>query len=216
MTTADDAVPAITEAKFTRLCVDFANTGQLKGVLLRVPGVRLLVAIDQKGEVLPDGVHGNLPTPELEALRKRLQAHLAAITHDRPISLVDLKKLSAAASRTSINPVYSISDNGALETSYRYLPESIEAAISYGVLLMVDTERPYRRDLKRCCLPACSRYFFSSDSPAATGRDRVLYCSRDHMIERHKSTSAERTRRWRERRTERLRVKARLKKEGLT
>jgi hypothetical protein len=210
-----EAVPGITEAAFTRLCVDFANTGQLSGLLLRVPGVRLLVAIDRKGEVIPESIHGHLPTPELEVVRKRLRNLLSAIANDRPIIATELRKMAAAASHTQMTPMYSIKPNGVLESSYRYMPENIEAAISYGVLLMADVGRPYRRDLKKCCLPSCSRYFFSSDSPAPTGRDRVLYHSPECMIAKHKTTSADRTRRWRERRTERLRVEARLKMEGL-
>jgi hypothetical protein len=80
-----------------------------------------------------------------------------------------------------------------------YLPADPTAALAYAVLLVADTERPFRADSKQCRLETCAKFFFSSDTPAPTGRDRSRYCTPAHRNEAHHATSAERMRRWRER-----------------
>jgi hypothetical protein len=198
MVTLVNVPPAVTEARFTRLVAEFANSGQLTGVLLRIPGVRLLSAIDKTGRAIPGGIHGHIPTPELDALREQLRADLTAITQDK-LDGRNLRRLTTAAAKVQITPKYEIDSQGKLIFTYQYLPESPAAAISYGTLLMADQGRPFRRDLKKCQREGCGRFFFSSDSPALTGRDRSRFCTPEHMDEHHKSTSAERVRRWRER-----------------
>jgi hypothetical protein len=192
--------PSVTEAKFARLVVHFANTGQLTGALLTTPGLRVLVPMDSGGKKLVqrDVVMGHVPTEELERLRKRLREVLTAITRDT-VGAKDLQWLSDDASALKIEPSYQVDKHGKLTATYTYFPPGISAAISYGVLVIADTARALRADLKQCRLERCGCFFFSSDSPAATGRDRARYCTPEHMIEAHKATSAERTRRWRER-----------------
>lgn len=202
MVTRKDSSSAITEERYTRLVVEFANTGQLTGALLRVPGIRLLVPLESfTGKVERNVVVGHVSTEELERLRGRLREGLSAIAQDT-IGKEDLRKFGAEASELKIEPTYDFDDTGRLTASYHYFPPGASAAIAYGVMLLADAARPFRGDLKQCRLTTCGRFFFSSDSPAATGRDRARYCTPEHMLEAHRATSAERTRKWRKRKAE--------------
>jgi hypothetical protein len=199
MVTGSELPPAITEERFTRLVVEFANSGQLTDVLLRIPGIRLLAELASfTGRAVPGRIRGHLPTPELDALRERLRDDLTAIIHD-DIDGRNLRRLASAAAKTDINPRYEIDPHGKLIARLIYKHESPAAAIAYGTLLMADEGRPFRRDLKQCQLKGCGLFFFASDSPAQTGRNRSRFCTPEHMHEHHKSTGAERVRRHRER-----------------
>lgn len=193
-----NVAPAITEERFTRLCVEFANSGQLTGPLLRIPGVRLLVAVGSFTDkrLSRGAVAGHLPSPELEALRKQFRADLTAIVGGR-LDGRNLRRLAAAASKVHITPAYTVDSDGKLHSSFRYQHENAAAAIAYGTLLVADEGRTFRADLRQCCLKSCGRFFFKTDTPAATGRDRDRYCEPAHREEAHKATSAARTRRWR-------------------
>ena len=196
MVTFTETPPAITEERLTRLVAEFANTGELTGVLLRIPGVRLLVAIDRNGRVIPGEVHGHAPTKDLSDSQKQLCTDLVAILHDE-LDGRNLRRLTVTANKMKITPKYQVDSEGKLAAVYHYDPEGPAAAIAYGTLLIADTARPFRRDLKRCRLESCGRFFFSSDSPALSGRDRTKFCSPEHLQLHHQSTSAERVRKWR-------------------
>jgi hypothetical protein len=208
MVTFKEVPPAITEQRYTRLIAEFANSGQLTGVLLRIPGVQLLAQIDRSGQVIPGTAVSNVPIEhwkELREIHEQLRKDLSALLH-AGIDPKGLRRLTEAA-RMQATPQFRIDSNGELLRTWHYMPEGPAAAIAYGVLLIADAAGPYQRDLKQCRLDSCGRFFFSSDSPAATGRDRSRYCTPEHMGKAHKQTSAARTRRWRERKVKKAKRK---------
>ena len=93
-------------------------------------------------------------------------------------------------------PRYSFA-NGEMRVSYHYLPEGLEPALAYSVLLLRDKSRPFRNDFARCHLERCAIFFFRSDRAEQTGRRGRSYCCPEHMQERHRETGADRVRRHR-------------------
>jgi hypothetical protein len=75
----------------------------------------------------------------------------------------------------------------------RCYPESLEAALAYIVALFLDNSRPYGRDLHRCKLDSCRR-FYLVDRTAAK-RPNTSYCCPEHGAEQNRLDSAERQRR---------------------
>jgi hypothetical protein len=113
-------------------------------------------------------------------------------------------------------------------TQYRYLPESIDAALAHALRLLLDN-KSHAADLKQCqwreCneiidarnLPHIRRFFFVSErreAMAAAGKQRTgklpdRYCCEEHMRAAHRERATEATiRRRRELRDRKLRAKA--------
>jgi hypothetical protein len=108
-------------------------------------------------------------------------------------------RLRKDAERLMMTPTFEFDRRGVLHPRYRYMAQDLRAALAYGVLLIRDKGRKFGEDLKQCRLAGCGRYFLASDQvkdPSAPGRRRHRYCSREHM-DAGQNTSAERTRRWR-------------------
>lgn len=79
-----------------------------------------------------------------------------------------------------------------VSVKHQIIPENLEAALSYTLLLLLDSSKDYGRNLSRCRLPKCRRFFFILRPK--TGRARKKYCTTDHMNEAHKAKGPERVR----------------------
>jgi hypothetical protein len=191
--------PAVSEGDLLRTAVEFANTPALRGVLLHVPGLKLPRSIAEesreRGLDLSLHISGD---PELSAVRERYREDLTAVIEAGSDALParTISRLKQAAARIVLIPRYGFT-NGDLRVSYHYLPESLEAALAYSVLLLRDNSRPFRADFARCKLERCSRFFFRSDTAKGQSRQRQFYCCDDHMLEKHRATGALRVQRHR-------------------
>jgi|SRR5579859_845728 len=80
------------------------------------------------------------------------------------------------------------SDRAAL--TYRYMPEHISAALAYVCRLILMDER-YGKDIFRCQLPGCGRFFFSSMRRLTkVGAPPRKYCSDRHMKLAHDANAS--------------------------
>ncbi len=84
-----------------------------------------------------------------------------------------------------------------MQVFYRYYPVNLEAALGYGLVLLLDKNRPYGKDLCRCRLEQCEQFFLAIRPPM--GRPRRDYCCKEHLAMTHNRDSAERVRLYRER-----------------
>jgi len=211
--------PALTERELLQLVVNFANGGKLAGPLLHAPGVRFLVPLERSqdgqrwvaGTLDHDPTAADVaPTEHLAQLRAQLTQDLASAI-GKGLPQKDLDRLKSAASQMVATPAYEIQQQRQgrsyaqrrhLHVRWHYVPLSLEATLALAVLWLRDDDLKLGADLKRCKLETCGRFFFSSARAEQTGkqagRPPELYCDNAHMIEAHKATAAERTRRWRE------------------
>lgn len=136
-------------------------------------------------------------TQGLIDLRDRLSKQLEVIRQFGPKAATALEsELRQAGEMIAIRPAYVATESG-VEVSYRYFPVSLEAAIGYGLVLLLDAGRPYGKDLCRCRLEECQQFFMAIRQP--TGRPRRDYCSEEHLNTAHNRDSVDRVRAHRER-----------------
>jgi hypothetical protein len=88
------------------------------------------------------------------------------------------ERLLPLANRMIQRPTYELNANRLTERRH-YYPDTLHAALAYGVLLLLDHERGYGRDLCRCRFAECNRFFLAVKPP--TGRPRRDYCSQEHF-----------------------------------
>jgi len=72
-------------------------------------------------------------------------------------------------------------------------PSSLETYIS---ILLLDEKRGFGKDLRKCSLDGCEKFFLVYRPP--TGRPQTRYCTREHMNEAHTRTATNRARKSRE------------------
>jgi hypothetical protein len=188
--------PPLSEAQFVRLVVEFLNSGDPRGALARLPGVRAGIFRGPPGSVV-DRKTGRpaVMTDETAETFVSGRRDLDAIVRNE-LPGASVARLRAEARRTVLAPSYEVT-SGELRVMFHHMPQGVRAAIAYGALLMWDAVRPFRKDLKRCRLPGCGRFFFASDRVGPKGgRPRYAYCCDEHM-EAGQTPGAERTRKWR-------------------
>ena len=191
--------PAVSESDLLRLALGFANEPVLRGALLRVPmpgmhGNHVLIELSRlKGLPLSLDVSGD---PELVRVRRQFREDLAAVIDTLPARTVSRLKRDGA--RVVLVPRYAFAA-GRLRVTYHHIPENLEAALAFCVLLLRDDSRPFRADFARCKLQRCGKFFFRSDTAKGQGRQRQAYCCDEHMLEQHRSTGALRVQRHRAR-----------------
>lgn len=178
--------PALSEGELSRAVVEFANQGVLRGPLLFVPGLAIPAAFFQTGMKQLDVTMDPVLPAQRDQLRKDLAAVVAGQVAARTIS-----RLRKSARRIVMTP------GGASGRSVHYLPESMEALLAHVVGKLRDDAVSDGGDLRQC--KTCGLFFFSSDRTRETGRPREAYCSNECMLQQHRSDSAERVRRYRER-----------------
>jgi hypothetical protein len=200
---APSDIPQTSEVELIRLTVDFAN-GQLRGALLRTQGLGipepLRIARIQSLDVSRESMQPSADNPEnsVGPIRGQLQGDLQAIVSGK-LSPHAIKRLKRHAYGVEQRPVDY--ERKTRSVVWHYKPKNLEAIISHLTMLLYlahGTERD-GGDLNRCKLPSCGLFFFSSDGKQETGRPREAYCSNEHMLEQHRSTSTLRVQKYRER-----------------
>lgn len=191
---------SVSRRDLLKLAIDFANTGNLTGALLHVPGLKLprsLMEASHKHKLTVMLNVGGDPE-QLKAL-KQFRADLAAAAaagSDDLLTKPVAKRLMKDAARMVLVPRYELKAAGNVEKSFHYLPESIEAVLAYTVLTL--REKEFKSDFARCQLESCGKFFFKSDSVEGPGRHRTSYCCAEHMNLQHRSKVAERVKKHRE------------------
>jgi hypothetical protein len=75
-----------------------------------------------------------------------------------------------------------------------FFPESLEAAVSLGILLMLDHDKGFT-DLRRCKYRQCRQFFFNSDRQATPqakgGKPPSVYCCDKHFRAERTAVSAD-------------------------
>jgi hypothetical protein len=124
---------------------------------------------------------------ERERSRKWLREALSQIYTDPAAAITKLRQpITAAASRIGAYVHVEFSATGL--SAKPVISPGRDAAI-YLVALLLDSSRPYGRDLCQCKLEGCGNYFLVYRPP--TGRPRRDYCSPQHMEEaQHRTLSA--------------------------
>jgi hypothetical protein len=182
--------PVLSEAQYLRDLVGvFANTGAYSPVLMFVPGL-------------------HRDAPKFERLHEQFRADLQAIVDSR-LDVENRERIYSAADRMIMIP--KTDDHGAIR--YRYLPESIEAALAHAFRLLLDPAKPHAEDLKQCQWRDCNlitderrlahirRFFFVSERREAmaeagkqlTGKLPDRYCCVEHMRAAHRERATEAT-----------------------
>lgn len=87
--------------------------------------------------------------------------------------------------------------NKGISMEIRYLPRDLESALAFIVVLFLDDARPYGRDLSRCRLDSCRRFYLIDRS--ASNRPNTTYCCPEHGAEQNRKDNAERQRQRRKR-----------------
>jgi hypothetical protein len=174
---AKSSGPEVSEANFVHSVVnDFANGGALNAVLRSVPGVQDPIAFGE--------------------LRERFRTDLQAIVEKRMTPAMRAR-IGAQAVRVVQVPQGRLGEG----ETFRYLPESLQAALAQVLKLIID--KGYAADLRQCRLPACGqvtgarpqldrrRFFFVSLRREATGKTTGRlpdqYCSPEHMQVAHRA-----------------------------
>ena len=94
-----------------------------------------------------------------------------------------------------------------LSVQPRVTPDTARGVVAYALALLLDEDLPHGRDLCRCKLPRCGRFFMAVKS--SKGRTRRNYCTDEHMLEAQKATASKRASESRARRLARERRSAR-------
>jgi hypothetical protein len=119
-----------------------------------------------------------------ERSRKWLREALTQIHTDPAAAITKLRQpITSAASRIGAYVHVEFSATGL--SARPVISPGRDAAI-YLVALLLDSSRPYGRDLCRCKLEGCGNYFLVHRPP--TGRPRRDYCSLEHMEEAQRRT----------------------------
>jgi hypothetical protein len=194
--------PAISERDLLRLAIDFLNEGRLSGPLLFAPGVRVIKPLGAGADWIPTPADVT-PSKWLEGIQQQLRHDFSAMAMGT-IKRDAIVRLMKDASQMVATPTFTVErrQSRSLRVNWHYIPTSLEAVLSYAALLLRDDARGFGNDLKRCSLEACGIFFFSSDQSKETGKPRERFCKKEHMDQKHRSTSAARTRKWRERKAE--------------
>lgn len=133
----------------------------------------------------------------LQQLRDGFNKRLEAIRRKDKRARMNLANdIRCASERIVIRPTYVLSTTG-VEVYFRYIPADLEAALAYVLMLLLDSTRPYGRDLCRCKLPDCRRFFLAIKP--VIGRPRRDYCCEGHLQKSRALTGVERVQRYRER-----------------
>lgn len=139
-------------------------------------------------------------TPALRRAQAQFLDRLEIIQNSKKAAHLALaNEVWSAGEQTLIRPTYLASRDG-IEVHYRYYPVDLGAALNFVLLLLLDTARPYGRDLCRCRLKKCQRFFLAIRRPM--GRPRRDYCSPEHLEASRAVTGVQRVQAYRKRQRE--------------
>ncbi len=188
--------PGLTETALIEEVLEFANSGDPEAFRKLSGPVEL----------------ERLPTPFYEEVRSALRVALADIIQARddsrgiPAKAAEWRKL-----RTRV--VLAFDEGGGQHLVFLdALPRAPggrvgigdfepTAPVAYALLLFLDAEKPYGRDLCRCKLKECGKFFFAKLPKKGTGRMQREYCpDSNHRILAHRAAAPERVRKSRQKR----------------
>jgi hypothetical protein len=180
--------PVVSERALIDRAIRYANAGDVKSWASFVEGIELPESVGSGAQFMASFA------PEREAFRSALTAIVMKDT--TPALVADWRR---RAEGLILLPTF-----GQGHVSYRlivieYFSPPLGAQFAYVLLLLLDPERPFGRDLCQCRLEGCGRFFFTSPNPKG-GRPQRLYCNPTHMHMAHEATAPERVRRSRENR----------------
>ena len=138
---------------------------------------------------------GELVPERIEAARIRLRDVLVSIHEDRQQALGD----SSATLLRGVWGLPVLRREPTVHLSTAWVCTDINAFNALVSVLLLDAERPFGRDLCRCRLEGCGR-FFILQKKSTPGVPRRLYCSEEHMTEAHQRGANARTAKSRARR----------------
>jgi hypothetical protein len=168
--------PLLTERDYVLRTLDFANTTNIEAL-------HALQTVLVAGIVIPDPVffyslHEEKPGKLME-VRTQLVSRLEAVAGKKRGAWLDLANtIYRAGERITIKPTYLLSATG-VEVHYRHSPADLDAALGYVLMMLLDSKRPYGRDLCRCKIPECQNFFLAIKPK--TGRPRRDYCCQAHL-----------------------------------
>ncbi|MDE2137928.1 MAG: hypothetical protein KGJ68_10870 [Gammaproteobacteria bacterium] len=81
-----------------------------------------------------------------------------------------------------------------LSLSYFHDYPDVESVLTYGLLLLLDSNREYGKSLSRCHLPSCSKFYLAKPNPKGGPANRY-YCKPAHRDEAHNSKQNRKPRR---------------------
>jgi hypothetical protein len=196
----------LTERDYVLRALDFANT-------IDAPTLHALQTVLIAGIVIPDPIYFHSlhapMTDKLLAVRAQLVARLEAIAGKNRNAWLDLANtIYRAGERIEIRPTFLVTTTG-VEVRYRHIPADLDAALGYVLMLLLDSKRPYGRDLCRCKISECQKFFLAIKQK--TGRPRRDYCTQAHLDASRARTGVRRVQDYRRRQKAKAIVKSRIK-----
>jgi hypothetical protein len=128
---------------------------------------------------------------ETKDTRARIATDLQSIIDDC-LTAESIKRLTRSAAQQAQLPVFEFDSETHLQIRFIYVVNSVTPVLDYAVLLMADSVRSFRKDLCRCKLPSCRRFFLVDRNTG--GRPRKDYCKKTHMEKSHAAGTLERVR----------------------
>ncbi len=83
-------------------------------------------------------------------------------------------------------PTLRSSPDGKTTLDYNVIINSTSAFHIFVSLLLIDERRPFGRNLHRCQLASCTRWFLEKEPGPDGGRPNKSYCTKQHMATAHK------------------------------
>jgi hypothetical protein len=127
--------------------------------------------------------------PLVDQAREALHAALEVIVKKREAQVPEIAKNVAGILAGRVIRVTELSEHGVLRE--RVIAQSPGAALILALSLIVDSEKPYRRRLRQCALPVCSRFAIGVP-PETRGQPPNFYCSDKHRDEHRRQRNKER------------------------
>jgi hypothetical protein len=192
---------SLSEEELVRLVIDFVNAPTLLGqvkLMARDPAPDLRVTLNaddlqrrfgkdmtpERAIAISNQAIADETKLECEQVRGDLQALI-----DHAVDSQALARLTTSASQQALLPVFTFDKDG-LGIKYRYRVNSLAPVLDYAVLLLLDRKRNFGKELCRCKLGGCGKFFLASRSTG--GRPRTEYCEKAHMEQAHKAAAAQR------------------------
>ncbi|HEX3948224.1 MAG TPA: hypothetical protein VHW95_00070 [Steroidobacteraceae bacterium] len=130
--------------------------------------------------------------PLMDQARESLYAALSAVISEPETAVPEIAKNVAGILDRRVIRVTELSEHGVLRD--RIIAHSPGAALVFALGLILDPEKPYRRRLRQCALPVCSRFAIGVP-PETRGQPPNFYCpetthSDDHRKQRNKERAA--------------------------
>jgi hypothetical protein len=126
----------------------------------------------------------------LDQAKNPLRAALEAVIHDPEAAIPEIGRNAAAITDGRVVRITEISEHGVLRE--RVIAHSIGSALIFALALVIDLGKPYRKALRQCALPACSR-FALGDPPETRGQPPNFYCPKtDHRVSHRRQQASER------------------------